>query len=187
MMTFLLFAPASTKWLEKTEYRKDRISPRDRLGRFCDICQVFSFLVHIFFSFFLESLQLVLPGRPLNMEYSCLGFSSQEQVDVQEGFLLHGLFCQFVHYSCMIMFCKFSQRTPSDTNGENISVPTTEEGTQSLQFLSEEYDDLHSFRESAKDDLKRLSVRLARVEIKVDAISNAMRRLKITVINSMLN
>ena len=36
-MTFLLFAPASTKWLEKTEYRKDRISPRDRLGRFCDI------------------------------------------------------------------------------------------------------------------------------------------------------
>ena len=85
------------------------------------------------------------------------------------------------------MFCMFSQRTPSDTNGENISVPTTEEGTQSLQFLSEEYDDLHSFRESAKDDLKRLSVRLARVEIKVDAISNAMRRLKITVINSMLN
>lgn len=85
------------------------------------------------------------------------------------------------------MFCMFSQRTPSDTNGENISVPTAEEGTQSLQFLSEEYDDLHSFRESAKDDLKRLSARLARVDIKVDAISNAMRRLKITAINSMLN
>lgn len=87
----------------------------------------------------------------------------------------------------MIMFCMFSQRTPSHTNGENISVPTAEEGTHSLQFLSEEYDDLHSFRESAKDDLKRLSARLARVEIKVDAISNAMRRLKITAINSMLN
>ena len=87
----------------------------------------------------------------------------------------------------MIMFCMFSQRTPSDTNGENISVPTAEEGTHSIQFLSEEYDDFHSFRESAKDDLKRLSARLARVEIKVDAISNAMRRLKITAINSMLN
>ena len=46
----------------------------------------------------------------------------------------------------MIMFCMFSQRTPSDTNGENISVPTAEEGTHSLQLLSEEYDDLHSFR-----------------------------------------
>ena len=45
----------------------------------------------------------------------------------------------------MIMFCMFSQRTPSDTNGENISVPTAEEGIHSLQFLSEEYDDLHSF------------------------------------------
>ena len=33
-MTFLLFAPASTKWLG---WRKDRTSPRDRLGRFCDI------------------------------------------------------------------------------------------------------------------------------------------------------
>ena len=34
MMTFLLFAPASMKWLGR---RKDRTSPRDRLGRFCDI------------------------------------------------------------------------------------------------------------------------------------------------------
>ena len=33
-MTFLLFAPASTKWLG---WRKDRKSRRDRLGRFCDI------------------------------------------------------------------------------------------------------------------------------------------------------
>lgn len=72
----------------------------------------------------------------------------------------------------------FSQRTPSDTNGENISVPTAEEGTHSLQFLSEEYDDLHSFRESTKDDLKRLSARLARVEIKVDAISNAIEEIE---------
>lgn len=78
----------------------------------------------------------------------------------------------------MIMFCMFSQRTPSDTNGENISVPTAEEGTHSLQFLSEEYDDLHSFRESTKDDLKRLSARLARVEIKVDAISNAIEEIE---------
>ena len=34
MMTFLLFAPASTKWLG---WRKNRKSRRDRLGRFCDI------------------------------------------------------------------------------------------------------------------------------------------------------
>ena len=34
MMTFLLFAPASTKWLG---WRKDRKSRRDRSGRFCDI------------------------------------------------------------------------------------------------------------------------------------------------------
>ena len=34
MMTFLLSAPASTKWLG---WRKDRKSLRDRLGRFCDI------------------------------------------------------------------------------------------------------------------------------------------------------
>ena len=34
MMTFLLFAPASTKWLG---WRKDRKSWTDRLGRFCDI------------------------------------------------------------------------------------------------------------------------------------------------------
>ena len=34
MMAFLLLAPASTKWLG---WRKDRTSPRDRLGRFCDI------------------------------------------------------------------------------------------------------------------------------------------------------
>ena len=34
MMTFLLFAPASTKWLG---WRKDRKSLRDRSGRFCDI------------------------------------------------------------------------------------------------------------------------------------------------------
>ena len=72
----------------------------------------------------------------------------------------------------------FSQRTPSDTNGENISVPTAEEGTHSLQLLSEEYDDLHSLRESTKDDLKRLSARLARVEIKVDAISNAIEEIE---------
>ena len=31
MLTFLLFAPASTKWLG---CGKDRTSPRDRLGRF---------------------------------------------------------------------------------------------------------------------------------------------------------
>ena len=72
----------------------------------------------------------------------------------------------------------FFQRTPSDTNGENISVPTAEEGTHSLQFLSEEYDDLHSFRESTKGDLKRLSARLARVESKVDAISNAIDEIE---------
>ena len=34
MMAFLLFAPASAKWLG---WRKDRASPRDRLGRFCNI------------------------------------------------------------------------------------------------------------------------------------------------------
>ena len=34
MMTFLLFAPGSTKWLG---WRKDRTSPRDLLGRFCVI------------------------------------------------------------------------------------------------------------------------------------------------------
>ena len=34
MMTFLLFVPASTKWLA---LRKDRKSRRDRLGRRCDI------------------------------------------------------------------------------------------------------------------------------------------------------
>ena len=34
MMTFLLFALASAKWLG---CRKDRKSRRDRLGRFCDI------------------------------------------------------------------------------------------------------------------------------------------------------
>ena len=34
MMTFLLFAPASTKCLG---WRKHWTSPRDRLGRFCDI------------------------------------------------------------------------------------------------------------------------------------------------------
>ena len=34
MMTVLLFAPASTKWLG---WRGDRKSQRDRLGRFCDI------------------------------------------------------------------------------------------------------------------------------------------------------
>ena len=34
MMTFLLFAPASTKWLA---WCKDRKSRRDRLGRRCDI------------------------------------------------------------------------------------------------------------------------------------------------------
>ena len=33
-MTFLLFAPASTKWLG---WHKDRKSRRDPLGRFCDI------------------------------------------------------------------------------------------------------------------------------------------------------
>ena len=71
-----------------------------------------------------------------------------------------------------------SQRTPSDTNRENISVPTAEEGTHSLQFLSKEYDDLHSFRESTKDDLKRLSARLVLVESKVDAISNAIDEIE---------
>ena len=34
MMTFLLFAPTSTKWLG---WRNDRKSWRDRSGRFCDI------------------------------------------------------------------------------------------------------------------------------------------------------
>ena len=34
IMTFLLFAPASTKWLG---WRKDRKFRRDRSGRFCDI------------------------------------------------------------------------------------------------------------------------------------------------------
>ena len=34
MMTFPLFAPATTRWLR---WRKDRKSRRDRLGRFCDI------------------------------------------------------------------------------------------------------------------------------------------------------
>ena len=71
-----------------------------------------------------------------------------------------------------------SQRTPSDTNRENISVPTAEEGTHSLQFLSKEYDDLQSFRESTKDDLKRLSARLVLVESKVDAISNAIDEIE---------
>ena len=38
MLTFLLFAPASTKWLG---CGKDRTSPMDRIGRFCDIyCEV---------------------------------------------------------------------------------------------------------------------------------------------------
>ena len=41
MMTFLLFAPSSTKWLG---WRKDRKSRRDRSGRFCDI-----YLVHSYF------------------------------------------------------------------------------------------------------------------------------------------
>ena len=46
MMTFLLFAPVSTKWLG---WRKDRKSWRDRLGRFCDIyvCTRTSILVRV--------------------------------------------------------------------------------------------------------------------------------------------
>ena len=47
MMTFLLFAPASTKWLG---WRKDRKSRRSRSGRFCYIyCTVtlrYSFALH---------------------------------------------------------------------------------------------------------------------------------------------
>ena len=43
-----LFAPKSTKWLER---RQDRKSRRDRLGRFCDIyCEVilrFSFALRV--------------------------------------------------------------------------------------------------------------------------------------------
>ena len=43
MMTFLLFAPASTRWLG---WRKDRKSRRDRLGRLCDIyCQSYFVLL----------------------------------------------------------------------------------------------------------------------------------------------
>ena len=48
MMTFLLFAPASTRWLR---WRTDRKSWRDRLGRFCDIyCTVilrYSFVLRV--------------------------------------------------------------------------------------------------------------------------------------------
>ena len=43
MMTFLLFAPASTRWLG---WRKDRKSRRDRLDRLCDIyCQSYFVLL----------------------------------------------------------------------------------------------------------------------------------------------
>ena len=71
-----------------------------------------------------------------------------------------------------------SQRTLSHTNRENITVPTAEEGIHSLQFLSKPYDNLHSFRESTKDDLKCLSARLALVESKVDVISNAIDEIE---------
>ena len=45
MTTFLLFAPASTKWLG---WRKDRKSRRDRSGRFCDffVQSYFDTLLH---------------------------------------------------------------------------------------------------------------------------------------------
>ena len=71
MMTFLLFAPARTKWLG---WRKDRKSRRDRSGRFCDIhCAVI-----LRYSFALRSdilwssrkdvvLEIVLLRRKVNM------------------------------------------------------------------------------------------------------------------------
>ena len=71
-----------------------------------------------------------------------------------------------------------SQRTLLHTNRENITVPTAEEGIHSLQFLSKPYDNLHSFRESTKDDLKCLSARLALVESKVDVNSNAIDEIE---------
>ena len=71
-----------------------------------------------------------------------------------------------------------SQHTLLHTNRENITVPTAEEGIHSLQFLSKPYDNLHSFQESTKDDLKCLSARLALVESKVDVNSNAIDEIE---------
>ena len=48
MMTFLLFAPASTKWLG---WRKDRKFRRDRSGRFCDdlLCTLSRYVLSVTF------------------------------------------------------------------------------------------------------------------------------------------
>ena len=55
MMTFLLFAPASTKWLG---WRKDRKSGRDRSGRFCEIYCV----VILRYSFALRAVSMTFCG-----------------------------------------------------------------------------------------------------------------------------
>ena len=48
----------------------------------------------------------------------------------------------------------------------------TSEQAKSLQYLSDEYDDLKLFKSSTEKEIKRLNTRLTEISLKVDSVSD---------------
>jgi chromosome segregation ATPase len=60
---------------------------------------------------------------------------------------------------------KFEEQSPP-------SQTSTSEQAKSLQYLSDEYDDLKLFKSSTEKEIKRLNTRLTEISLKVDSISD---------------
>ena len=65
---------------------------------------------------------------------------------------------------------KVDQDASSDANASS----TPDEGVKSLKFLSDGFDEFNSFQKEAKMELKQISVELAKLRTKVDAIGKAI-------------
>ena len=63
-------------------------------------------------------------------------------------------------------------------HSDSGTVLPREEGAHCVEFLSKQYDDLHLFRDIAKDELQRLSTKLEALKAKVDAIGNAIDEIQ---------
>jgi septal ring factor EnvC (AmiA/AmiB activator) len=60
---------------------------------------------------------------------------------------------------------KFEEQSPP-------SQTSTSEQAKSLQYLTDEYDDLKLFKSSTEKETKRLNTRLTEISLKVDSISD---------------
>lgn len=63
-------------------------------------------------------------------------------------------------------------------HSDSGTVLPREEGAHCVEFLSKQYDDLHLFRDIAKDELQRLSTKLEALKAKVDTIGNAIDEIQ---------